>query len=451
MHKKGLKITITIYMDTTYNIRKIGGDKIALLGLFALALLVARVVVASKTAIILSRPIILAHTGLSVSMPAGNGWRSNGQWKYSENGFSLSSDFTVGPDNPSAWAYCQYLLVSRTTTIQMQFEQKASEVDGEIIKTDQRQAGALTFHWALIRKPQTALSFIFGTTVLPYKRQLDIEVHQVINDSEMAERTFERIVDSLDFEDKDLLKAGSEIIAKIRSRGLRGFSDSHNQRAVYLIKDSGMQNIGFTVDVFSNPEQDAQFDVRAAGIFYIKGKYASEQVTSFQSQDDLEEFVWKTETYSRTGRSSIEMLLEEFELITIRKHSEKTEARYSLSPAAIPEIFIEQLIGQMLDDNKNDIIVDVIEANGRIVPILVSEIENEEEIADEEVAYLFKLELLDGRGYFEYVYLNDQRQIYKRVMQQKETYVIESTTLEDVMQKFPERANYILQAEKMLR
>ena len=67
-------------MDKTYDIRKIGGDKIALLGLFIVSLLIARALVVSKSAILLSEPTRLTRSGLSVSMPEGNGWKSEGKW-----------------------------------------------------------------------------------------------------------------------------------------------------------------------------------------------------------------------------------------------------------------------------------------------------------------------------------------------------------------------------------
>jgi len=188
-------------MDKTYDIRKIGGDKIALLGLFIVALLIARLIVASKSALILSEPIKLTQAGLSVSMPAGNGWKSEKQWKYDENAFSVSSTFALGSGRPTAWAHCRYLLAAETTTPQMQFEQMASEVEGQIVKTDQTQTDTLIFDWALIEKPQTPISFIFSTAKLPNNHQLDIEVHQIMGDAEMAERTFKRIVKTLSFKD----------------------------------------------------------------------------------------------------------------------------------------------------------------------------------------------------------------------------------------------------------
>ena len=188
-------------MDKTYDTKKIGGDKIALLGLFVFSLLIARLIVASKSALILSEPIKLTQAGLSVSMPAGNGWKSEKQWKYHENSFSLSSGFALGPGRPTAWARCRYLLAAEKATPQMRFEQMASEFDGAIIKTDWMQIDTLTIDWALIEKPQTPLSFIFGTAKLPNNHQFDIEVRQIMGDAEMAERTFKSIVKTLSFKD----------------------------------------------------------------------------------------------------------------------------------------------------------------------------------------------------------------------------------------------------------
>ena len=202
LQKKRLAITISVYMVKTYDIKKIGVDKIALLGLFVLSLLIARLIVASKSAIILTEPIKLTQAGLSVSMPEGNGWKSEKKWKYQGNAFSLSSNFTPRPGKPTAWAQCQYLLATETTTPQARFEQMAFDVDGVIIKTERMQIDTLTIDWVHIQKPKTSFSFLFGTAKLSNDHQLDIEVHQIMGDAEMAELTFKRIVKSLNFESR---------------------------------------------------------------------------------------------------------------------------------------------------------------------------------------------------------------------------------------------------------
>jgi len=196
-------------MDKTYDIQKIGGDKIALLGFFAVSLLIARTIVISKSAILLSEPIILPDTGLSVSMPQGNGWKSEKKWRSYENGFSLRSRFARGSRSPSAEAHCRYVKGTETTDLQSLFERKAFDVKGEIVKVDQIYKDTLTFDWTLIENPKISLIFIFGTAKLTYNRRLDIEVQQIMNDPEMAERVFKKIVNNLNFEENQLLVSGA--------------------------------------------------------------------------------------------------------------------------------------------------------------------------------------------------------------------------------------------------
>lgn len=227
MQKNRLAITITPYMDRTYKIRKIGGDKIALLGLFVASLLIARIIVVSRSAILLSEPIKLPRSGLSVSMPEGNGWKSEKQWRNFENGFFLRSRFALGTKQPTAEARCVYILGTRTTDPQSLFEEKALDIEGDIVKVDRITKDTLTFDWAYIENPKTSLIFIFGTAKLPDNRRLDIEVQQIMNDPEMAERAFKQIVKKLNFEESLLMKTGSQIIAHNKN----GFFD--NQKQIY--------------------------------------------------------------------------------------------------------------------------------------------------------------------------------------------------------------------------
>jgi hypothetical protein len=148
-------------MNNTYRIIKLGADKIALLGLFIITLLMARLIVDLKSALLLSEPIKLAHTGLSVSMPTGNGWQSGKKWKYRDNGFTLGSNFTPGSGRPTFWIYCQYLLAAEKITPEMRFSQKVSEVEGAVVKMGQTQTDTITIDWTHIQKPEIFLNMLY--------------------------------------------------------------------------------------------------------------------------------------------------------------------------------------------------------------------------------------------------------------------------------------------------
>jgi len=440
-------------MNDTHETKKTGGDKIALLGLFIAALLIARLIVAFKSGLLFSDPVRLSHTGLSVSMPSGNGWESDKQWKYQENIFTLSSVFPAGSRRPTARAHCRYILGADTITPLERFGQEAAKADATIVETNQTRTGTLTVDWARVDKPEVFLCVFLGTARLPDNRQLDIEVHQVAGDEQMAEQVFKRIIEDLKFEDNQLLKAGTDVVAEIKSQGLGGFLDNQNRQAFFLIKDSRKRTIGFTMDVLVDSGPGAQLNIRAGGLFYIRGLRPREQGTSFQCSNDLSEFIYKSEISSRTGRSGMEIIAGKDNIMTVRKFgAEPEEKSYRLNPAAIPEVFLDQLLEQMIDSGKKAIIVDTVQANGIIVPTLISGIEVTKDIAaDEDAAHVFRLELLDGQDFSQRLYLNDRQQVYKRLIRQDNIYILERTDVESIVGEFPERAEYILQKNQTLK
>jgi autonomous glycyl radical cofactor GrcA len=218
-------------MDRTDKIRKIGGDKIALLGLFIVSLLAARIIVVSRSAILLSEPITLSRSGLSVSMPEGNGWKSEKRWRHFENGSSLRSRFALGTRNPTAQARCVYIPAADTTNLRRLFEQKALEIEGKIVKTDQIRKGTLTFDWVQIENPKTSRIIIFGTAKLLENQRLDIEVQQIMNDPWMAEKAFKKIINNLNYEGNQLVETSNRIITQLEDRKIKIYFD--NQKQLY--------------------------------------------------------------------------------------------------------------------------------------------------------------------------------------------------------------------------
>ena len=104
----------------------------------------------------------------------------------------------------------------------------------------------------------------------------------------------------------------------------------------------------------------------------------------------------------------------------------------------------------MLDSSHKKILVDIIDAEGAIIPAVISRIEGQQPpAAEEEAAYVLKVELLDGQGFSEQVYLDSQRQVSKRLLQQESIYTIERSSAENVLKQFPKRADFILR-KKML-
>lgn len=227
---------------------------------------------------------------------------------------------------------------------------------------------------------------------------------------------------------------------------------NQNQQTFFLIKDSRKRSVGFTNDVIVDSGKEDELNIEAAGRFYMGGRNTFEQVGSFQGNNSFDAFVWKSETQSPTRRSRTEIILDEAGLMTVRKFDARPQENSSyLGPTAIPDIFLDQVLRQMLDSGRKEIVVDMIGADGKVTPAFISGIETENDIAaDDEADHVLKLELLDGRGFSEHIYLDGEKQIYRRLVRQQDVYILESATMEDIVREFPERAEYTLQKNKML-
>jgi len=451
-------------MSESYETKRYGADKIALLGLFIVALVIARFIIASSSAIVLSGPIKLDYSGLSVSMPMGNGWQSEKQWKFQNNSFDLSSVFNPGSGSVTALVQCRYLLAVEMSGAEARLKQKASAVGGEIAETGRGRLDKLTVDWAHIKKPKTLFDMFFGTVRLPNNRQFDIEVHQATGDSKFAEQVFKRIAESLEFEDNQLLAAGSKIIGEIKSKGLESFLKKEVRETFFLIKDSRRHTTGFTMDLLgcsfarlqnegeaTEVDAEGQSNIEGASFYYIRDRYNQEQATLFKSDNSFDEFTWKSETSGPRGRSGVEIVLERDGIMTVKRFNAATREKiYRPGPAAIPEMFLEFTLSELLESDKKEIIVDVIDSEGKITPTLISRIEGKDKtIEEEEAVYLLSLELLDGREFSEQVSLDRQKHISRILLRQNNIYILERSSAEDVSRQFPEHSEYILQKNKM--
>jgi len=426
-------------------------SKVTLFSLLVIGLLIAHFIIASRSALVLSGPIKLEYVDLSVSMPAGNGWQSESQWRYQENNFCLSSVFIPGPDNLTTMANCRYLLAPPTTDPNTQFTQRASALGGAIEKIGKIQVDKLVVAWAHIAKKPT-LEMFFGTVQLPNHRQLDIEVFQSTGRAELAERVFRRILESLKFKDSHLLEAGSEIIAEIKNEGLASFLNNQTNENFFLIRDVQNRIIGFSMDII-NAGPDAQLNIQAASFYYIRGAYAREQAAFFRSNNKFDQFASKSEVSKPGGAFGVELALDKSGLLTIRKSAPEVEEKiYQPGPAALPEALLEPFLNKMLESHHNQAMIDIITTDGTITPTIISKIEVDKAAAGEsEAVYALKVELLDGRGPPEQIFFNNQKQVSKILLRQREVYTVERTTAENIIKEFPERADYILQKNKLLK
>ncbi len=427
-------------MNGSYGTKKYSADKMAFLAILIVALLLAYFLTVLKSGISLSKPIPLDGSGLTVAIPVGNGWKSENQWRYHENAFAITSLFVPLKPNPTALAYCLYKLAPDTESVDARFEKRASVLDAEIEGMGKITTDTLVFDWVHIKKQSPLYDAFFATAQLPNNRQLDIEVSQTTGDTALAERIFQDIIENLKFQDNQMLKSGTELLSNIKSSGLGSFLKKKNQQHSFLIKNEQKKTIGFLTESFIKSPKKKTSQIQTTSFYYLRVKQATEQVTFFEGDDKFGQFTWKSETSSRRGRKGVELSLGETEKMSVKNFDISSEDKnYSLNPAAIPEILLDFVFWQMLQSSYEKIVIDIIQPDGTITPTLISKIETQQ------TPYALKLQPLDGSGFLENIYFDNQMQISKAIFQQDAAYMLERTTKENIITQFPERAEYLLQ------
>lgn len=422
-------------------------EKIALAVILVISLLVARLVVELRSIIRLTAPIELSRSGLSVSMPQGNGWRCEGKWAYSDAGFTINSIFAVRAGEVRSYARCHYILASQRLTVQERFNEDAAKMGGEVVETgrmDLGQAGAqqLVVDWAKISGDE--LEMVSGVCELVGGRRLEIEILQTSDEKGLTQSIFERIVKGIQFNDNGLLQAGVQLVNEVRNTGLSpGAPGDDNQPVFFILSDSKGQAIGFTLDTME-VRTDEELAVKAASYFYRRGLGAGEEAGLFRGDVAFGRFDWRVvENSPRTGRKGIEMSVESGVLTVRRLGAGSEQKEYVLGEAAVPDIVLETVLQKVLGGEQREIVIDVIRSDGTIVPVYFEKMGQPD-------GNSIKLEVLDGRGYRQQIYYDDAKQPVKIVLEQEGTYTLNRATAEQIAKSFPERAELVLKQDQVL-
>ncbi len=443
-------------------------DKAALLGLLIAGLVIAYFISVSRSVIKFSEPLELDYMGVWAAVPVGNGWESGKQWVYEENKFVLSSFFGPGQSSPAAVAHYRYLLGVVDVNSSVQIQERALAVKGTISEQGTLKTGPVSFDWVRIKVPamgaRISFDMLFGSAQLPEGRVVNVEVRWSVPDAEkMAEEVFKQMAARLEFKGSPLLKDGAEILSRMKAKGLGQFITEQNKQNYFVIKDDKGEAAGYVISIFADLGSRAPMNIQAANSLYLRGARGREEVIIFQCRDDMSEFVYKSETASRFGRSGIEGVFDRAGVLAIKEYgtfisgrgfegetAEPFEERfYRPGAASIPDVLAELVYGELLASEYERILIDVIQADGTIVPIVISRAKDGNR-SEKEAAYAYKLrvDFLDRRDSYSQVYLDENKITFKETIQRGVTYVLERSSPAELGKLIPEKSGEILKYEK---
>ncbi len=410
-------------------------ERIALAVILVVSLGAAWLVVELRSVIRFTSPIELSRSGLSISMPQGNGWRCDGKWTYDDDGYAVSSTFAVRAGSVRSYARCRYVLASEYRTAEEWFNEDAASIGGRVVETGRNEVDKLVVDWAKIAG-EGGLEMVSGVCELAGGRRLEIDVLQTGDQPGLARNIFERVVKSIRYKDNGFLPAGEQVVEEVRKAGAKEFGDV-NQPVFFILSDSKGQAVGFTMDSMEIQANEEQA-LRAASYFYRRGLSAVEQAGYYYGGTSFEKFEWMFRQNSpRTGRVGIEMSVQSG-VLTVRKSGIARKGKeYMLGEAAVPDIILEPVLKQALESGAQEIIIDVVRPEGNIVPVYIEKVIGPDSNS-------LKLEVLDGSGYQQQVYYNNTAEPVKKVIEQQQTtYTLNLATAEQIAKAFPERADLV--------
>jgi len=225
------------------------------------------------------------------------------------------------------------------------------------------------------------------------------------------------------------------------------------------------------VEIFLKSKNTDKTEIQAAGFGYIRSPNRWEKAALFKSDAGLNEFVWESETnYERVikmktsplalrqnVRTSTRIVAADGNEILINRSGPDfsepgsdvpREFTVEISRAAIPEAVLEQLYIELVDDNVDKAMVDVISSEGQVEPVIISITKTTE--SKQQVSYAVKIEYL-GSTDTEEIDLDNKMQVVKKITRRNGILVLEPASQEELLQRFPERADDILQRSRAIK
>jgi hypothetical protein len=215
--------------------------------------------------------------------------------------------------------------------------------------------------------------------------------------------------------------------------------------SVLAIKNIRGRTVGFSLDVITTAEMNGA-GIQAGHYQYLQVRPVGEVVWSFGGDEHLEEYFWKSEAKLGGGAVGVE-LTGTGENVTVQKYSERGMAAaesFRANAAAIPNALLDVFLAGFLESDIERAVFDLMQYDGTVKPIAVSRVAVPGNGRSSPAAFEVKVEIVDGRGYYQQVYFDGDKKVLQTLVQQEEPYVMERSDIPTLRKIFPERADELL-------
>ncbi|MHC4476465.1 MAG: hypothetical protein ACYTEL_12515 [Planctomycetota bacterium] len=245
------------------------------------------------------------------------------------------------------------------------------------------------------------------------------------------------------------LKAGRQVIAEIRRKGISSFYQNRQRQAYFLIRNERRRPVGFRLDVISDTAA-GRMNVEMATFRYERGRLVRDRLMAFRSDDSFETFQWSAQAVGPAIRALTEVVLSEDGTITVKRSDQRRNPlSYKPPPTSMPKFLLDLVFTQMLESDYHKIIVETIDDKGLPVEVVVHRSE-EAGPSDDGPIYRFNVDFEGVGGFSQQVYVDNEGRILRRLIEQDKVRLLERTDAKTILREFPERSNYILRSDEIM-
>jgi hypothetical protein len=432
-------------MKQSEKFRRWGLDKAAFLLLFALGLLLAKLMISFRSDFKLSEPVRLKGTGLQVCVPAGDNWKwlSNG-FKYENNEFKLACLMQISSDSAVTLQWRYFLLPSEKTASQ-RLQDEALVIDGNITATESDKSGDFKFDYVKIDSEK--ITIFCGTTALPDGRILTLEVGHKGRGIQLAEKIFKALLASAKYHEDNPLAKGTEFLKSFKG-SYSAMLPQNGYRSYYRIKDTRGSAIGFITDSIGYSEDSNEKPaILSTGLFFMSSGFSAYAEQSiFYSDVSLSRFDWTTKQSNllTNKEMSTHILLNDSNLTVQRQN---IVGKSAFTDTMLPETFFDLAVAAFLKSNLDTVMLDVILSDGKIAPVIISRINTpQDSVLPAQSAA--GVEIFGTTTTNQKMFFDGESRLLSAEIQGSPTYRLDRATRADILADFPQWLDKIQQIEK---
>jgi hypothetical protein len=245
------------------------------------------------------------------------------------------------------------------------------------------------------------------------------------------------------------LKAGRQVVAAIREKGISSFYQNRQRQTYFLIRSESRRPVGFRLDVISDTAS-GRMNVGMATVRYERGRPVRERLMAFRSDDSFETFQWSAQAVGPAIRVLTEVVLSEDGTVTVKRSDQRRNPPSYKPPAtSIPGLLLDLVFAQMLESDYRKIIVETIDDKGLPVEVVVHR-SDEAGSSDYGPIYRFNVDSEGLGGSSQQVYVDNEGRILRKLIEQDMVRLWERTDAETILREFPERSNHILRSDEIM-